>query len=301
MIRPVSCLSALVAAASLAVAVTAQAPQKPGSVDRARVTAGTYTADPAHTLVGWRVDHFGFNDYFGLFGDISGTLTLDPANPAAARVDVTIPVNPTVASSALRDHLLRPGKNGKAPDFFGASPEPARFVSRTVRPGPDGASAHIIGDLTLNGRTMPVAIDARFSGAGVGPMNKAETVGFEGKALIRRSDFGIGFGIPMVSDEVELDISAAFEKTPRAGFIDRLPPPPLARPDMGPSACGANRIKPFVGRQATPAVRTEVARTTGAKAIRWITPGMAVTMDYRTDRLNVSLTKAEVIEGARCG
>jgi hypothetical protein len=213
---------------------------------------------------------------------------------------VTIPINPTVASSGLRDHLLRPGKDGKAPDFFGPDAAPARFVSRAVRPGGDGISAYIIGDLTLNGRTMPVAIDARLSGAGVGPMNKAETVGFEGKALIRRSDFGIGFGIPMVSDEVELDISAAFEKT-RAGFIDRRPPPPVARPDMGPNACGANRIKPFVGRKATPSVRAEVARATGAKAIRWITPGMAVTMDYRTDRLNVSLTKAEVIEGARCG
>ena len=57
------------------------------------LTAGTYTADSGHTLIGWRVNHFGFNDYFGIFGDSTGTLTIDPANPAAAKVDITIPVS----------------------------------------------------------------------------------------------------------------------------------------------------------------------------------------------------------------
>lgn len=292
MIRPLPALAALALAASTGSAI-AQAPQKPGSLDRSRVTAGTYLVDSGHTLVGWRVDHFGFNDYFGIFGDVTGSLALDPANPAASRVDVTIPINPTVASSGLRDHLLRPGKDGKAPDFFGATPQPARFVSRTVRPGADGTSAYIIGDLTLNGVTRPVAIDARFSGAGVGPRNKAETVGFEGKALIRRSDFGIAFGIPMVSDEVELDISAAFEKKASAE--------PIERPALGPNACGASKARAFVGRKATSAVRAEVARVTGAKAIRWIKPGMAVTMDYREDRLNVELSARETIRALRCG
>ena len=69
-----------------------QAPQLPGSKSVAAITGGTYQADAAHTLVGWRVDHFGFTPYFGLFGDITGTLVLVPKNPAAAKVDVTIPV-----------------------------------------------------------------------------------------------------------------------------------------------------------------------------------------------------------------
>jgi polyisoprenoid-binding protein YceI len=57
--------------------------QAPGAPDAARVTAGTYKADPNHTLVGWRVNHLGFNDYFGIFGDVTGTLVLDPKNPGA--------------------------------------------------------------------------------------------------------------------------------------------------------------------------------------------------------------------------
>ena len=187
-------------------------PQVPGTMDASRVTAGTYTVDPAHTLVGWRANHFGFNDYLGLFGSIEGSLQLDPADVASAKLEIMVPVGMvTVASEGLRDHLLRPGKDGAAPDFFGADPAPARFVSTQVLRTGD-TTADIMGDLTLNGVTRPVTIDAEFSGAGANPMNKKETVGFEGSTTIKRSEFGINYGLPLVSDEVELDISAAFEK-----------------------------------------------------------------------------------------
>lgn len=187
------------------------APEVPGAADPARVTAGTYAADPAHSLIGFEVNHFGFNDYYGLFGDVAGTLVLDPANLDAAQVDVTIPVaNVTTASKGLTEHLLRPGKDGGQPDFFGPSPAPARFVSTSVQA--DGTKATITGNLTLNGVTRPVTFEAEFTGAGVNPMNKKETVGFEAETSIKRSDFGVNYGIPLVSDEVELDISIAFEK-----------------------------------------------------------------------------------------
>lgn len=186
-------------------------PQMPGIQDPARVTAGTYAADPGHSLIGWEVSHFGFNDYFGIFGDVTGTLVLDPANPDAAKVDVTIPVaNVTTASKGLTAHLLRPGKDGAAPDFFGPAPAPARFVSTSVKA--KGMTAIITGDLTLNGVTRPVTLEAEFVGAGNNPFNKKATVGFEAETQIKRSDFGVNYGIPFVSDEVELDISVAFEK-----------------------------------------------------------------------------------------
>ncbi|ASJ91210.1 YceI family protein [Porphyrobacter sp. CACIAM 03H1] len=190
------------------------APQVPGAKDPSRVTAGTYAADPAHSLIGWEVNHFGFNDYYGIFGDVAGTLVLDPANPGAAKVDVTIPVaSVTTASKGLTEHLLRAGKDGGAPDFFGPAPAPARFVSTAVTvDSKDATKATITGNLTLNGVTKPVTFEAEFTGAGVNPMNKKETVGFEAETEIKRSDFGVNYGIPFVSDEVELDISVAFEK-----------------------------------------------------------------------------------------
>jgi len=285
-------LTTFAAAAAMTAAAYAQMPtEKPGAADPSRVTGGTYQADPNHTLVGWRVDHLGFSDYFGLFGDVTGTLMIDPAKLSAAKVDVTIPINPVVASQGLHDHLLRPGADGAAPDFFGPTPQPAHFVSTSVAPGVDGQSAYIVGDLTLNGHTRPVAIQARFTGAG--SMMGSEQVGFSGRALIKRSDFGISTGIPLVSDEVELDLTAAFMK--QAGE-------PQARPEPAANACHAERVDKWFGRKATSATRAEIAAATGAKNIRWLYPDSIVTQDYRADRLNVRMDKGtDVIRSASCG
>lgn len=201
------------ALAAAAAPMLAQMPEAPGKADKARVTAGTYTADAGHSLIGWKVNHLGFNDYFGLFGDVTGTLTLDPAKPADAKVSVTIPVAKVItASPGLTSHLFKPGADGKPADFFGPAPADATFVSTSVVPGADGMSATVNGNLTLNGVTKPVAIAATFAGAGASPMNKAATVGFHGMTTIKRSDFNVKYGIPFVSDEVKLDITVAFEK-----------------------------------------------------------------------------------------
>ncbi len=194
--------------------LVAQPAQTPGKSDPARVTAGAYAADPSHTLVQWEVNHFGFNDYYGLFGDITGTLTLDPARLQDAKVDINIPVGKvTTASAALTEHLLRAGKDGGKPDFFGPSPS-ARFVSTKVTLDPkDKLKAMIEGNLTINGVTKPVTLEAEFTGAGINPINKKATVGFEAETEIKRSDWGITYAVPFVGDEVELDISVAFEKT----------------------------------------------------------------------------------------
>jgi len=204
------------ALALVAVVVTpialAQGGSAPGAPDKSRVTAGTYAADAGHTMVVWEVDHLGFSKYTGIFGDVTGTLVIDPGNLAAAKVDVTIPVSKvTTASAGLTSHLLRAGKDGGKPDFFGANPADARFVSTSVVLDDDGDEAKVTGNLTLNGVTRPVTLDVDFHGAGVG-MNKKETIGFQAETTIKRSDFGINMGIPYVSDAVELEIHAAFEK-----------------------------------------------------------------------------------------
>lgn len=202
----------LVASAAILTPLIAQG-AGPGTKNAAAVTGGTYNADPKHTLVGWEVNHFGFNDYFGLFGDISGTLVIDPKNPAAAKVDITIPVSKvTTASAELTGHLLKPAAAGGKADFFGATPTDAKFVSTSVKIDEDGHEATIVGDLTLNGVKKPVTLEADFTGAGVNPYNKKETIGFEAEAKIKRSDFGISYGLANVSDEVELNITVAFEK-----------------------------------------------------------------------------------------
>lgn len=188
------------------------APRVPGAQDQARVTAGTYALDPAHTLVDWQLSHFGFNDYIGLFGNITGTLTMDPANIEAAKVNIMIPVaEVTVASAGLKEHLLRAGKDGGAPDFFGPTPAMAKFTStKLVKTGV--TTANMVGDLTLNGKTAPVMMAVEFVGAGANPFNKKETVGFHARAMMDRTQWGINYGVPLVSKDVTLTISAAFEK-----------------------------------------------------------------------------------------
>jgi polyisoprenoid-binding protein YceI len=207
-------LALLLAPIALAAPVTAQAPASPpGSNNPAAVTGGTYTVDSGHTQVIWTLDHLGFSPYTGIFGDVTGTLTIDPRNLNGAKVNVTIPVSKvTTASAGLTEHLLRPGKDGGKPDFFGTSPADARFVSTAVVT--NGQKARITGNLTFNGVTRPVTLDASFYGAGKMPaqMGGKENVGFRATTTIRRSEFGLGFGVPMVGDEVKLDISAAFQK-----------------------------------------------------------------------------------------
>jgi polyisoprenoid-binding protein YceI len=202
------------AALLAAVPAIAQMPTSPpGSRTPAAVTGGTYTVDSGHTLITWTVDHLGFSSYSGIFGDATGTLQLDPKNLNSAKVDITIPVSKvTTASSGLTSHLLRPGKDGGKADFFGANPADARFVSTRVVAR--GQAATITGNLTLNGVTRAVTLNATFYGAGKAPpmMGGKENVGFNATGTIRRSEFGVGFGIPMVSDAVKLDIQAAFQK-----------------------------------------------------------------------------------------
>lgn len=208
--RPV--VIAALATAAIAAPVIAQqattAPAAlPGTPDTSRVTAGSYAVDPSHTQVMWRVNHFGFNDYFGLFGDVTGTLRIDPANLQAAAVDITIPMRSLKTNSdGLTKHL-------SGTDFFEFDRfENANFKSTAITLDPDGVRARIDGNLTLKGQTRPMSITARFEGAGTNPMNKKETVGFHGLATIKRSQFGISYALPNVPDDVNLAISVAFEK-----------------------------------------------------------------------------------------
>lgn len=197
------------AALAFALPVLAQQMPKtpPGTPDAKRIEAGTYQVDSGHTQVNWRVNHLGFSNYDGQFGGITGTLQLDPRNPAAAKLSVTVPVSGlSTTVEKLTEHL------GSA-DFFDASKYPAATFTST-RIEPRGTSARITGNLTLHGVTRPVTLDARFVGAGPGVMKpNPVNIGFEATGHLKRSDFGISMGVPLVSDEVELRINAAFVKT----------------------------------------------------------------------------------------
>lgn len=195
----------LIGALALAPLVAQNAtPQRPGQPDPARVTAGSYTIDGNHTQAVFAYDHFGFTSNAGIISGFTGALTLDPKKPEASTLTVDIPV------ATLQTGIPKFQEHLASADFFDFAKFPtAKFVSTSVKV--DGTTADITGNLTLHGVTKPITLDAKFVGAGTA-MNKKETVGFAATGVIKRSDFGLGKYAPMVSDEVELKIVAAFEK-----------------------------------------------------------------------------------------
>jgi polyisoprenoid-binding protein YceI len=192
------------ATAMVAIPVIAQNATLPGTPDVSRVKAGTYTVDPGHTQILFEVNHLGFTHFTGMFGGVTGTVTLDPANPGAASVSINIPVDKVLTTSpGLTAHLL-------TADFFDAKQFPtATFRSTSVTVS--GSTAKIVGNLTIRGVTKPVTLDTRLIGAGTQPMSGAPAVGFAATTKIKRSDFGVSYGLPMVPDEVNLTINVGLD------------------------------------------------------------------------------------------
>jgi len=193
---------ALAAALACSVPLVVQS-QQPGAPDPSRVVAGTYNVDKDHTQVVWKVNHRGVTPLYGAIGASGGTLVLDPANPSAAKVTVTFSIAEIATTSAgFTKHLM-------SADFFEVEKNPsASFTSTSVEAS--GTKSRIAGDLTIKGVTKPIVLEAEFFGAGPNPRSKKLEVGFTATAKFKRSDFGLGFAAPAVSDNVDLEIVVAF-------------------------------------------------------------------------------------------
>ncbi len=201
MLRP------LLLAAGLALPVLAQDMSDLGSPP-----PGTYRTDPAHTRLWFTVDHLGFSRYMALFTRVEATLQFDPKAPEAMQVSATVDL------TSLETHNDDPSYDFNAivsgPDFLNAPTHPvASFTSTAVKLTGE-RTAEVTGDLTLNGVTKPVVLQATYnSGWGHMPLDPAGArAGFSLQTMLKRSDFGISNGIPTaemplgVSDEVHVFI-----------------------------------------------------------------------------------------------
>ncbi|HEY2754243.1 MAG TPA: YceI family protein [Pseudolabrys sp.] len=194
-------LAALLSLAAAAPAARAQAVARSPQA----VKAGTYKIEPHHTQVVFSVSHFGFTDFSGFFSGASGTLVLDPKNPAASKLTVSIPINSVMTTSSVLDQEL------KGEQWLDAAKFPtATFTSTKVTPTGE-RTATIDGNLTLHGVTKPFTLQAHLGGAGVNPLDRAYTVGFAVTGVIPRGDFGVKEDLPVVGNDVHLTIAGAFE------------------------------------------------------------------------------------------
>lgn len=150
-----------------------------------------------HAFINFRISHLGFSWLYGRFNDFDGNFSWDAAAPEQSSVQVSINTASVDSNHAERDKHLR------SPDFLNVSAHPqARFVSTGVEmTGED--TAKVTGELTLNGVTRPVVLDARFMGEGQDPWG-GYRAGFEGTASLRLKDFDIAMDLGPASQEVEL-------------------------------------------------------------------------------------------------
>lgn len=160
-----------------------------------------YTLDPSHSQIVFSYNHLGYSTSWGMFSGFDGEIQFDQENPAGSSVSVSFPVKTMLTGWQARfDHLM-------SKDFFDATEdEPVSFVSTGIEVTGD-TTAKITGDLTLNGVTKSVVLDAQLNQAGEHPMEKKQWAGFSGSTMILRSDFGLGMFAPYVSDEVQVQIS----------------------------------------------------------------------------------------------
>ena len=170
---------------------------------------GDYTIDPAHSTLGFVARHAMVTNVKGKFLDFSGALHLDGADPSRSTASLDIKMDSIDTGSADRDGHL------KSADFFKTDEFPTMTFRSTAAEALGGDDYRITGDLTILGTTRPITIDLEFNGAAKDPFGN-ERVGFEGKAEILRSEWGLTWnaaletGGVLVSDKIKLnfDISA---------------------------------------------------------------------------------------------
>lgn len=169
--------------------------------------AETWTLDPQHTYVLWKIEHLQFSTQAGKFY-ASGTLTIDPEKPQNSKVNATIQVEQIVTGiPELNKHLL-----GQL--FFNATKFPtATFVSHKVTLI-NKKSAKIDGTLTLHGVSKPVTLKVTLNKIGKNPINDKMTMGFTAATQIKRSDFGMNTLLPDLGDDVKIEINAEASQTP---------------------------------------------------------------------------------------
>lgn len=165
--------------------------------------AETYTIDPSHTYGNFEIGHMGLSTMHGRIDVTGGEIVMDRAGDSS-RVEVTLDPASVDTGHAKRDEHLR-DKEG----FFEVEKYPEmRFTSNKVT-FDDDDEATVEGELTMHGVTQPATLEVDDINCKPNPMDqKKYTCGFSAETAIKRSDFGMDAFIPLVADEVEIQIEA---------------------------------------------------------------------------------------------
>lgn len=171
------------------------------------IAPGTWTADVAHSGILFQVRHLGLTNVRGRFNDFTATLTVGETL-ADVQVTADVALTSVDTSNADRDAHLR------STDFFGVENNPRMTFTSTGIEG-SGSDYELTGDLTINGVTKSVTFEVEFHGTEVFPGDQKAHVGFDASTTIKRSDFGVSFGIVageklMLADKVKVELEVQF-------------------------------------------------------------------------------------------
>ena len=158
-----------------------------------------YTLDPAHSWVQFELSHFGTSTIRGRLGPAEGSVSLD-RSAGRGEIGVTIPMASVSTGLAMFDKHLRDG------ELLSTTEHPtAWFVSRDLRFDADRLT-ELRGELTLRGVSRGLTLTAIRFACYRHPVLQREVCGGDFEGRIRRSDFGIDYGLPFVRDEVTLRV-----------------------------------------------------------------------------------------------
>jgi polyisoprenoid-binding protein YceI len=161
----------------------------------------TYDLDPTHTYPNFTINHLGFSTMHGRFNSSMGTIQLDLAGKKGS-VEITIEAASIDTGFKKRDDHLR------SPDFLNVVEYPQITYKSTKVSFTGDKQATVEGNLTIMGVTKPVTLNVTSINCGVHPFNKKEVCGFDANATIKRSDFGVKYGLPAIGDEMKLQLEA---------------------------------------------------------------------------------------------
>lgn len=206
----------------LATQVHAETQNSVPPASTAKVPAGAYTLDLTHASLIFKVDHLGFSNYTARFKRMDAKLQFDPANLAASKLTATVDVR------SLETDFPDPAKVDfnaalQGEKWLDAAKYPAITYRSTKIEQTGPKSLLIKGELTMHGVTRPVDLQATYNGGYAGhPMDPHARIGFSAQGKLKRSEFGVSYGIPApgttmgVGDEVSVILEVEFSGPPLA-------------------------------------------------------------------------------------
>lgn len=163
--------------------------------------AEKYVLDASHSQIVFGYNHLGFSTSYGMFSGFEGEIMFDADAPANSSVSVSMPVKSMMTGWEARfNHIM-------SPDFFDASDDDMITFTSTGIEVTGDETAMITGDLSMNGMTKSVVLDAKLNQVGNHPQAQKPWAGFDATATILRSDYGVGAFAPFVGDEISVTIS----------------------------------------------------------------------------------------------